>query len=399
MPYQQYFFPTLAGVAFSRNLYAWSDRIDIRQGIIRLVFGLGTRAVERVGSDYPRMIAISHPQLRPEVGVKVSKYSQHQMDLLNLQANEFETRFLSDVLGKDDYPHLHLFVSVMRDNYPYDPISGKVSGSADQWVLTFNNLVSRTDFVPLMGKLLARLEEAYRQPVDVEFTASVDAGDRIRINLLQCRPLFTPGSLVDVSVPTSLERQQILFRSHRMICGGLVERIRYILYIDPQRYNRLGPEAKKSLGRLVGQINRHPAIKADKIIMMGPGRWGSGNIDLGVNVTYADIDNATVLVEVALEEAGHVPEVSYGTHFFQDLVEGQIIYLPVYPDDAATEFQREFFETAPNNLLKLFPHAGDYEPILRLIDVIKTTGGMSAQVVADQQRRQAVCFLDKESPR
>jgi pyruvate,water dikinase len=399
MPYQQYFFPTLAGVAFSRNLYAWSDRIDIRQGIIRLVFGLGTRAVERVGSDYPRMIAISHPQLRPEVGVKVSKYSQHQMDLLNLQANEFETRFLSDVLGKDDYPHLHLFVSVMRDNYPYDPISGKVSGSADQWVLTFNNLVSRTDFVPLMGKLLARLEEAYRQPVDVEFTASVDAGDRIRINLLQCRPLFTPGSLVDVSVPTSLERQQILFRSHRMICGGLVERIRYILYIDPQRYNRLGPEAKKSLGRLVGQINRHPAIKTDKIIMMGPGRWGSGNIDLGVNVTYADIDNAAVLVEVALEEAGHVPEVSYGTHFFQDLVEGQIIYLPVYPDDAATEFQREFFETAPNNLLKLFPHAGDYEPILRLIDVIKTTGGMSAQVVADQQRRQAVCFLDKESPR
>jgi len=200
-------------------------------------------------------------------------------------------------------------------------------------------------------------------------------------------------------VPTSLERQQILFRSHRMICGGLVEQIRYILYIDPQRYNRLGSEAKKSLGRLVGQINRHPAIKADKIIMMGPGRWGSGNIDLGVNVTYADIDNAAVLVEVALEEAGHVPEVSYGTHFFQDLVEGQIIYLPVYPDDAATEFQREFFETAPNNLLKLFPHAGEYEPILRLIDVLKTTGGMFAQVVADQQRRQAVCFLDKKSPR
>jgi hypothetical protein len=102
---------------------------------------------------------------------------------------------------------------------------------------------------------------------------------------------------------------------------------------------------------------------------------------------------------VALEEAGHVPEVSYGTHFFQDLVEGQIIYLPVYPDDAATEFQREFFETAPNNLLKLFPHAGEYEPILRLIDVPKTTDGMFAQVVADQQRRQALCFLDKESPR
>jgi len=395
MPYRHYFFPTLAGVAFSRNLYAWNDRIDIRQGIIRLVFGLGTRAVERVGSDYPRMIAISHPHLRPEVGAKVSKYSQHQMDLLDLEANQFETRFLTDVLGNGDYPNLHFFVSVMRDNYPYDPVSGKLDGSAEQWVLTFNNLIFRTDFVPFMGNLLATLEEAYGQPVDVEFTASVDAGEHVRINLLQCRPLFTPGSLVDVSVPVSLERQQILFRAHRMICGGSVEQIRYILYIDPQRYRGLAPEAKKSLGRLVGQINRHPAIKNNKIVMMGPGRWGSGNIDLGVNVTYADIDNAAVLVEVALEEAGHVPEVSYGTHFFQDLVEAQIIYLPVYPDDAATEFKRDFFETAPNVLLELLPHAGEYESVLRLIDVPKMMGGALAQVVADPQRREAVFFLDK----
>jgi hypothetical protein len=174
-----------------------------------------------------------------------------------------------------------------------------------------------------------------------------------------------------------------------------VEQIRYILYIDPQRYRGLAPEAKKSLGRLVGQINRHPAIKNNKIVMMGPGRWGSGNIDLGVNVTYADIDNAAVLVEVALEEAGHVPEVSYGTHFFQDLVEAQIIYLPVYPDDAATEFKRDFFETAPNVLLELLPHAGEYESVLRLIDVPKMMGGALAQVVADPQRREAVFFLDK----
>ncbi len=335
MPYQQYFFPTLAGVAFSHNLYAWNDLIDTRQGVIRLVFGLGTRAVERVGSDYPRMIAISHPHLRPEVGAKVAKYSQRQMDLLDLEANQFDSRFLVEVLADGDYPDLNLFVSVMRDNNPYDPISVQVDGRSDQWVLTFNNLIRRTDFILFMGNMLAKLEKAYGQPVDIEFTASVDAGERIRVNLLQCRPLFLPGSLSDVSVPTHLERQQILFRAHRMICGGFVERIRYILYIDPQRYHHLASESKKSLGRLVGQINRHPTIQGNKIMIMGPGRWGSSNIALGVNVSYADIDNAAVLVEVALEEAGHVPEVSYGTHFFHDLVEGQILYLPVYQDDDA----------------------------------------------------------------
>ncbi|MFB3886554.1 MAG: PEP/pyruvate-binding domain-containing protein [Thermodesulfobacteriota bacterium] len=395
MPYRQYFFPTLAGVAFSRNLYAWNDRIDARQGIIRLVFGLGTRAVERVGSDYPRMIAISHPHLRPEVGPKVSKYSQHHVDLIDLEANQFKSIPLADVLADGAYSNLHLYVSVMRDNYPYDPVSVKVDGSPDQWVLTFNNLIRRTDFVPFMGTILAILEEAYGQSVDIEFTASIDRGGRVRINLLQCRPLFLPGSLTDVSVPADLGSRQILFRSDRMICGGLVEQIRHILYIDPKRYHLLGIEAKKNLGRLVGQINRHPMMQGNKMIMMGPGRWGTSNIALGVNVTYADIDNAAVLVEVALEEAGHVPEVSYGTHFFLDLVEGQIIYLPVYPENASAEFRQEFFETAPNVLLDVLPQAGEYESVLRLIDVPKSTGGAFAHVVADPRHRQAVCFLDK----
>ena len=128
---------------------------------------------------------------------------------------------------------------------------------------------------------------------------------------------------------------------------------------------------------------------------MGPGRWGTSNIALGVNVRYADIDNAAVLVEVALEEAGHVPEVPYGTHFFQDLVEGQIIYLPVYPDDADSEFEKEFFETAPNVLLELLPHTDEYKSVLHLIDVPKTTGRSFAQVIADSQSHHAVCFLDK----
>jgi len=329
------------------------------------------------------------------MGTMVAKYSQRQVDLLDLETNQFGSHFLADILADDAYPDLYLFVSVMRDQCPYDPISNQVDGGAGQWVLTFNNLLRRTDFVSIMGNILAKLEKAYGQPVDIEFTASVDADERVRVNLLQCRPQFSPGSLADVSEQTHLERQQVLFRAHRMICGGLAERIRYILYIDPQRYNHLAIESKRYLGRLVGQINRHPAIQDGKIMMMGPGRWGSINIDLGVNVSYADIDNAAVLVEVAVEEAGQAPEVSYGTHFFQDLVESQIIYLPVYPDDDATEFQLEFFETATNVLLELLPHAGEYGSVLRLIDVPKATGGAFAKVIADPQRRRAVCFLDR----
>lgn len=123
MPYKEYFFPSLAGVAFSRNLYAWTDRIDPQRGMIRLVFGLGTRAVNRVGGDYPRMIAISHPQLSPQVGTKIAKYSQRKVDLLDLEANTFSIYPIGEVLDDGDYPNLHLMASSMADGYLQDSLS------------------------------------------------------------------------------------------------------------------------------------------------------------------------------------------------------------------------------------------------------------------------------------
>jgi len=395
MPYQSYFFPSMAGVAFSRNLYAWNSRIDPSKGIIRLVFGLGTRAVERVGGDYPRMIAVSHPHLRPEIGPKIARYSQHQVDLLDLEANRLATFSLPEVLAQLDYLNLHLFVSVMKDGFPYDPISNRVEGSGEDLVLTFNNLISRSDLVKILGAILSRLERVYGHPVDIEFTASLDSQGRVRVNLLQCRPLFLPGSWGPVSLPTDIPSERVLFRSQKMISGGVVSNIRYLLYIDPYRYSSIpSVEIKKGLGRMVGRINGHPRIPDGKILMMGPGRWGSNNIDLGVNVGYADIDNASVLVEIAREEAGHVPEVSYGTHFFQDLVENRIIYLPVYPDDPQAEFNGRFLERSPNILTELLPDASEFEDFLHLIDIPASTQGQFVQVVADPQVQKAVCYLD-----
>ncbi|MEW6335190.1 MAG: PEP/pyruvate-binding domain-containing protein, partial [Thermodesulfobacteriota bacterium] len=150
MLYKQYFFPCLAGVAFSRNLYAWTDRIDPRQGMIRLVFGLGTRAVNRVGNDYPRMIAVSHPQLRPESGRKIAKYSQWEVDVIDLERNDFATKPLDEVLENRNYPNLHLMVSLMKDGYPADPWKSRLETTTEPLVLTFNNLIAQTPFIGII---------------------------------------------------------------------------------------------------------------------------------------------------------------------------------------------------------------------------------------------------------
>ena len=394
MHYGRYFFPSIAGVAFSQNLYAWSDRIDPNQGVIRLVFGLGTRAVERVGSDYPRMIAVSNPQLRPEIGAKIARYSQRKVDVLDLDANELASRPLAELVSERDYPNLHLLVSVLTDDHLADPISNRLAGPTESFVLTFNNFIRRTPFVKIIGALLAKLENAYGHPVDTEFTASVDADGQVKVNLLQCRPLWLPGSLGPVSMPDGITPERTLFRSSRMVSGGVIRGIRYIVCIDPSRYGAASSVAlRKTLGRVVGRVNQHPSLSEGKIMMMGPGRWGSSNIDLGVNVGYADIDNTAVLVEIAREEAGQTPEVSYGTHFFQDLVEARIIYLPVYPDDSETQFNNDFFANAPSILTDLLPDAGEFDELLRVIDV-QAASGMLAHVVADPQIRSAICFLE-----
>jgi hypothetical protein len=395
MPYKKYFFPSLAGVACSRNLYAWTDRIDATKGLIRLVFGLGTRAVNRVGNDYPRMIAISHPELRPEYGGRIAKYSQWEADILDLEKNEFTTMSAIDVLADRDYPHLHLFVSLLADGYLMDPFTGRLDSSSQQFVLTFNNLIGRTDFIKTMDDMLTRLEKAYGHPLDTEFTASIDTSGRVRINLLQCRPMTIPGAIGPVTFPDELPKDRILFKSSRTISGGTISDIRYILYIDPKRYAAVeSMDVKKSLGRLVGSINNHPMIAKGKIMMMGPGRWGSSNIDLGVNVSYVDINNASVLVEIAREEAGHLPEFSYGTHFFLDLVEARIIYMPVYPNDPEADFNHEFFENSPNILTDLLPGAVKFTNVVHIVDLLATTGGKYAKVAADPQKQKAICYIE-----
>jgi pyruvate,water dikinase len=246
-----------------------------------------------------------------------------------------------------------------------------------------------------MGEMLARLEKAYGHPLDTEFTAAIADDGSVRINLLQCRPMRVPSLSDPVVVPAQIPRGRILFRSGRTINGGVIPGIRYVLYIDPKRYADIdSEEIKKSTGRLVGQINNHPGIAEGKIMMMGPGRWGSSNIDLGVNVSYADISNTSVLVEIAREEAGHVPEVSYGTHFFLDLVEARIVYLPVYPNDPLSDFNDEVFARLPNILGDLLPGRDKFLDLVRLFDLPVATGGRYAKVVADPQSQKAICFLE-----
>ncbi len=394
MPYKQYFFPALAGVAFSKNLFRWTKRIDPGKGMIRLVFGLGTRAVDRVGRDYPRMIPVSQPTLRPETGLKVIKYSQWDVDVLDLDKRELRTISFRNLIEDCDYPGLRLFVSLINEGYLTDPYTNSIDCS-QEIVLTFNNLIKNTKFVDTIGEILRIVEEVYEHPIDIEFTASADQRRNIRINIVQCRPMTTPGSSENIAIPDNIKEDNILFRSNMLINEGKVENIEYIVYIDPQAYEIADMDTKRSIGRIVGSINEKMSTMDTNFILMGPGRWGSSNIELGVNATYSEIDHTSLLVEIALEKAGHIPEVSYGTHFFQDIVEEEIIYMPVYPDMKNSSFNEAFFRNSGNIIKDILPDHERFSTVVKVINVREASGGGNAVVIANLYEQNAICYLEK----
>ena len=190
--YGRYYLPHGAGVAFSHNLYRWNPQIRREDGFARLVWGLGTRAVERVGNDYPRPVALSHPTLQPDdTPEAIRYYSQQYVDLIDLEENTFKTVPVRDVL-LPNYPVLRFIAQVDRDGYLVTPRSRVMEDEVNGLVITFDELLRRTSFAATLTKMLRLLEEHYHSAVDMEFTVQVadpfTLPPQVQITLLQCRP-------------------------------------------------------------------------------------------------------------------------------------------------------------------------------------------------------------------
>ena len=396
-----YYFPHIAGVGFSRNTYRWSPQIRAKDGFLRLVWGLGTRAVDRVGNDYPRLVALSHPTLRPKSSPdSIRRYSQHFIDLINLKTNQLETRPIHEILTKR-YPLLRYFAQIDDGGYLTNIHSTIINGGLEQLVLTFEGLIHRTPLAKRMKAILNLLEEKYQRPVDTEFAIYVtdprSTNPGIRVSLLQCRPQ-SHADEQEVSLPEKVGVdgiENVIFSTRRMVPHGHIRSIRYVLFVSPEGYYALPtPAARSELGRTIGRLNE--ILAKEVFICIGPGRWGTTNPDLGVHIGYADIYNTRALIELAGKEIGPEPEPSFGTHFFQDLVEAKIFPLAIFLDDDDVVFNHEFFYNTPNRLLELAPNEGGLENYLRLIQIADFKPNHHLELVMDSSQGQAVGYIQRD---
>lgn len=393
----KYYLPHAAGVAFGHNLYRWAPQIRKEDGFIRLVWGLGTRAVDRVGNDYPRLIALSHPLLRPSTAPKnIRRYSQQYVDVIDLEDNTFKTLPVHDVLS-GRYPPLR-YLAQSEEEGDFISLRSTLTGDIRQLVLTFEDLLRRTPFAERMREALKILERNYHAPVDMEFALMIENGDsgqpKLKISILQCRPQAQLAAAEESALPYSLLPQDVIFSTTFVVPRGHIRRIDYVIYIPPQGYFALKSENDRSrLARTIGKLNA--ALKGKEFICIGPGRWGSSNTDLGVPIAYGDIYNARSLVELAGPGIGPEPEPSLGTHFFQDLLETQIYPLAILLDDKKTIFNDAFFTKMPNHLDEWLGDK-EMENALHLIRVSDYRAGHHIRIVMDDEKSQAIAFLEED---
>jgi pyruvate,water dikinase len=386
-----YFLPAFSGVAFSRNEFRWSPRIKREDGLTRLVPGLGTRAVDRVSDDYPILIAPAQPGLRANVTTdEIVYYSPRYIDVINLETNVFETVTVKELLKShgDEYALIDRIVSVNEGDHLRKPIAVNMNFGKDDNVVTFDGLISDTPFIGQVKGMLDLLEDKLGTPVDIEF-----AHDGKDFYLLQCRPQSYSRGSAPAPIPKDVPKDRIIFSAERYVSNGNVPDITHIVYVDPQRYGELSDRSELlSVGRAVGKLNK--LLPKRQFVLMGPGRWGSrGDIKLGVSVTYSDISNTAVLIEIARKKGNYMPDLSFGTHFFQDLVEGQIRYLPLYPDDGGIDFNERFLLGSDNLLPDVLPEFAQLSDVIRLIDVPKSTEGLVLKVLMNAELNEAVGIL------
>ncbi|MBK7135928.1 MAG: pyruvate, phosphate dikinase [Rhodocyclales bacterium] len=367
----RYFHPHAAGVGLSVNPYRWNPRIDMKAGVIRLVAGLGTRAVDRNDDDYTRLVALNAPDLRPETSFgDIARHTQRRMDAIDLREKRLVSCPFAEMVR--DHPDFPIDLFTTRE----DP--GKPA------FLTFDRLLGETLFVPDLRAMLVQLHAAYRYPVEIEFALNVLDDGSYRINLLQCRPLQVRSLEGQVNIAPPANAPHLFDAQSAVIGPSRVIRPDRLIYIVQSRYSELRQDDRLAVARLVGAINR---LSIDlTLVVLGPGRWGTRDPWMGVPVDFSEINRVSALCEIVAMNDNLIPDVSLGTHFLNELIEADMLYFALFPAKPGNHINEKGILSFPNRLGELLPSALKYADVVRVVDF----DANAVTLFADAEKQQVI---------
>ena len=365
--YGPYYMPCAAGVGYSYSPYRIMKDSDPAAGMLRLVMGLGTSAVDRTEGSYPRIVNLDMPERSSySSSADKHKFSQGKAEVINMT---------SHVLEKLPYDKLEAEIPGYLENvlleHDYDAESRLREMGRPRQIkfISCKGLVANKKLMEQMKRMLRCIQDEYDYPVDTEFTINISDNGDYSIDLLQCRPLQIQKTSSGTVIPEDLPEEKILLESKDSSMGmSKAAGLDVIVYVDPVKYYNMPYKDKPAVARLIGKLNWHFRDLGKHMMLIVPGRVGTTSPELGVPTSFADISAFEIICETEETRAGYNPELSYGSHIFQDLVEAEILYTAVFNNAKTIHFHPGKLEDSPD-LIGEFSDDEELSDIVHVFDV------------------------------
>ena len=369
--YGQYYMPCAAGVGYSYSPYRFLESLDPAAGMLRLVMGLGTSAVDRTEGSYPRLVSLDQPKATvARTSAEKHQFSQRKLELINRSEGKLEQVAL-DVI--EPYMPYYLKRLLLEHDFDAERAFRERGQNRDIEFISCQGIVNKEIIMQQMKDILATIQEAYQYPVDTEFTINLSENGDYVINILQCRPLQVFRDSEETSMPENVTPDNILFECRNSAMGlSRTDKLDLVVYVDPVKYYNMPYRDKYRVARAIGTVNWSMRGKDKKLLLMVPGRIGTTSPELGVPTAFADISEFAAICEVSNSKAGYNPELSYGSHFFQDLVESGILYNAIFENEKTITYRPEMLGGCCNIFRDIVKDGEGLEEIVYVYDVSAT---------------------------
>lgn len=329
----QRFYPDISGVARSYNFYPLG-LAKPADGIVNLALGLGKTIVDDgVAWSY----SPAYPQANPPYNTLDDLLAQAQREFwaINMgppleynpiKENEHIMRFLLQDAEKDGV--LRFIASTYRAQD--DKIVYGIAENGPR-VVDFAPIL-KFELLPLnrlLKELLRLCEETLQKMVEIEFAMTLDErrGAPARFGFLQVRPMVVSEATVELPL-AELTGEHVLAASESALGNGVLNSIRDVVYVKPEKFNTHHSEAVASE---VERLNSPLAQAGNPYLLIGFGRWGTSDPRAGIPVNFGQIGGAKVIIESALPETSTI--LSQGSHFFHNLTSFKVFYFSMNPSD------------------------------------------------------------------
>lgn len=365
--YGSYYMPCAAGVGYSYSPYRIMKDSDPKAGMLRLVMGLGTSAVDRTEGSYPRIVNLDMPKKTSySSSADKHKFSQGKSEVIDMNERCLKKLTLEDI--ESDLPD-YLKRILLEHDYDAELRLREIGRNRDVEFISCAGLVDNDKLMEQMKRMLRCISDEYDYPIDTEFTINVSDNGEYSIDLLQCRPLQVQKESKGREMPKDIDESRIFLESRGASMGmSKVSKLDIIVFVDPVKYYNMPYKEKDFVAKLVGKINWHYRDTDKNMMLIVPGRVGTSSPELGVPTTFADISAYSIICEVEESKAGYNPELSYGSHIFQDLVEANILYTAMFNNDKTLHYNTDKLAASPD-IIDQFETRESLQDIVHVYDV------------------------------